>query len=95
MVTKKKVKVKYKICKILPSLKDMENNVVYISKKYLSTSHKCICGCGIQIHMGLMPNEWKYQIDSNNKISMQPSVGNYQIPCKSHYIFYKGNANFV
>jgi len=31
----------------------------------------------------------------DGKVSFTPSVGNYQIPCKSHYIITKSVANFV
>jgi len=95
MKTKIRVDVTYKISEFIPEFEEFEDNVIYISDVYGVSVHKCMCGCGSKTVMPLGKGEWKYQIDSNDNISMQPSVGNYQLPCKSHYIFYKGGANFV
>ena len=95
MRTQNRVLVKYKKVEYIPKDNDMDENTIYISDQYGISVHKCICGCKTITAMPLGENEWSYQIDTNNNISMQPSVGNYQFPCKSHYIFYKGGANFV
>jgi hypothetical protein len=95
MHTKKRVDITYKKVEFIPEFKEFEDNVIYISDEYGISLHKCICGCGEKVAMPLGAGEWNYKIDSSDNISMHPSVGNYQIPCKSHYIFYKGGANFV
>jgi len=95
MNTKKRVDVIYTKVEFMPEFEDFEDDVIYISDEYKVSIHKCICGCGEKVVMPLGDGEWVYKIDSSDKISMHPSVGNYQLPCKSHYIFYKGGANFV
>lgn len=95
MKTIKQVDVAFEKVEFMPDFKDFKDNVIYISDEYKTASHKCMCGCGTEVNMPLTDYWWKYQIDSNDRISMQPSVGNYQIPCKSHYIITKGKANFV
>lgn len=96
MKTKKRIEVTYKkVDGFMPDFETFEDNVIYISDKYGTAIHKCICGCGEKVVTPLSKNMWQYQIDANDKISMQPSVGNYQQPCNTHYIFYKGGANFV
>ncbi len=93
MKTINRVLVTYKKVEFMPDI--IQDNVVYISDQYGTAIHNCICGCGTKVAMPIGPGEWNYNIDQNDNLSMSPSVGNYQIPCKSHYIFYKGGANFV
>lgn len=59
------------------------------------SAHKCLCGCGKKTAMPLGDDMWSYSIDSWDRLSMHPSVGNYQYLCKSHYIINRGTANFV
>ena len=95
MQTKKRINVTFKKVKHIPEKVDMEDNVIYISDEYGISEHKCMCGCGNLVAMPIGKNEWSYKIDASNRISMSPSVGNYQLQCKSHYIIYKGGANFI
>ena len=61
---------------------------LYISEKYKVAIHLCACGCG---NKTVMPfdseyNEYGWKLTNNNGlISFNPSVGNFQYPCKSHY----------
>ena len=95
MKTLKRIDITYEKVHYIPRHAEMKENIIYISDEYDVSAHRCICGCGELTVMPLGKGEWDYQIDSNNKLSMQPSVGNYQMPCKSHYIIQKGGANFV
>lgn len=92
MKTLKQVEISYKKVDLIPE--QMEQGVIYISDKYGVANHLCLCGCGKQTVMPLGVNEWNYTED-NGKISFSPSVGNYQFPCRSHYIITKSKANFV
>ena len=62
----------------------LEENHLYISMKYRSISHLCPCGCGHKIVTTLSPIRWKLTYDGES-ISLHPSVGNWELPCKSHY----------
>ena len=95
MKTLKRVEVTFKKLEYLPYVSDLQENVIYISDTYMVSKHLCLCGCGQLTVMPLGKGQWNYQINTNNKISMQPSVGNFQLPCKSHYIISKGGANFA
>lgn len=83
----------------IPAKEDMVQGVIYLSEKYHCAVHLCLCGeCGIQTVMPLNTETrhsgWDYSI-KNNKVSFLQSVGNYQFPCKSHYIIIDNVANFV
>lgn len=99
MKTLKKVEITFEYVEFIPD--ERKENVIYISEKYGTTVHNCLCGCGEKT---IMPIDniinghdygWKLIKESNGKISFTPSVGNYQIPCKSHYIITNNIANFV
>ena len=96
MKTIKKVTIEPIFGEYVPEYKDMEDGKVYISEKYESSSHRCLCGCGELVVLPLKePYGWNIIKNDNGKVSFTPSVGNYQIPCKSHYIITNNIANFV
>lgn len=61
-----------------------EPGVFYVSIEYATTVHLCACGCGHEIVLGISPNDWKVCWDGVT-ISVSPSVGNWSLPCRSHY----------
>lgn len=73
----------------------LEKNKVYISEEYKVSVHGCLCGCGERTVLPLGKDEWSIIKEKNNKVSFTPSIGNYQLPCKSHYIMINNKANFV
>ncbi|RIH63512.1 hypothetical protein D1164_19345 [Mariniphaga sediminis] len=73
----KLLKVKY-----LPN--KLETGILYVSKKYGIAGHLCPCGCGNKIITPLDSTEWQLTI-KKDKPSLYPSIGNWQLPCKSHY----------
>lgn len=95
MKTLKKVNVAYEKYHFLPPTEELEPGIIYISDEFNISKHLCLCGCGELTVMPLGDDEWNYSIDEKDRISFWPSVGNYQLPCKSHYIITKGVANFV
>lgn len=80
----------------MPPFETMEERKIYISEEYGTTIHRCLCGCGEKTVLPLDPKfGWNLIYDDTGKISFTPSIGNYQLPCKSHYIITKNVANFV
>lgn len=63
----------------------LENGKLYISKKYGTAVHLCCCGCGTKIVTPLKPTDWSIT-ERNGRVTLQPSVGNWNHPCRSHYI---------
>lgn len=46
--------------------------------------HLCACGCGEKVVLPIDPDCWKVEYDGES-LSLHPSIGNFQYPCKSHY----------
>ena len=68
---------------------DLEEGKLYISIEYATAAHSCCCGCGQEVVTPFTPTDWSMTFDGET-VSLHPSVGNWYIPCKSHYIIRKG-----
>jgi hypothetical protein len=64
--------------------KTLEEGVLYVSVEYASAVHSCFCGCGIKVATPISPTDWKLTYDGDT-VSLWPSVGNWDFPCRSHY----------
>ena len=76
------MKLSHKFVKNIPDT--LENGVVYVSVDYSTAIHKCCCGCGNEVVTPLSPTDWKLSFDGET-ISLSPSIGNWSLPCQSHY----------
>lgn len=63
----------------------LEPGVIYISMDYATAAHSCCCGCGEQVITPFTPTDWKLMFDGET-VSLWPSIGNWNFPCRSHYI---------
>lgn len=78
------------ITQLRPRLVDViperpEAGVLYVSVEYATTLHLCACGCGHEVVLGVAPDDWKILWDGPT-VSVSPSVGNWSLPCRSHYV---------
>lgn len=65
---------------------ELQHGNIYISQKYNTAIHLCCCGCGNQVVTPTsLPAGWKIDID-DDLISLSPSIGSWNLPCRSHYI---------
>lgn len=76
------MKLAHKFVKNIPDT--IENGVVYVSVDYSTAIHKCCCGCGSEVVTPITPTDWKLAFDGET-ISLSPSIGNWSLPCQSHY----------
>lgn len=67
----------------------MERGVIYVSTEYNNCGHLCVCGCGQEVITPLSPAQWTITYDGEN-ITMHPSIGNWSLPCRSHYVVHRG-----
>jgi len=62
----------------------LQDGVVYVSITYATVLHLCCCGCRSEVVTPLSPTSWSVTFDGQS-ISLQPSIGNWNFPCRSHY----------
>ena len=81
------MKLRLELTETIPE--DIEEGVLYVTFKYWTTAHKCACGCGQKVVLRLSPKHWSITLNGE-AVSMYPSVGNWQLPCRSHYWIEEG-----
>lgn len=62
----------------------LDEGRLYISLRYRTASHLCACGCGSRAVTPIKPTKWSVTYDGET-VSLSPSIGRWQLPCKSHY----------
>ena len=77
--------------------RDLEHGTLYISEKYGTAVHLCACGCGIKSVMPFKPkwsDGWD-MVKGPNGVTFSPSVGNFGMPCRSHYFIRENRVEWV
>lgn len=74
--------MQHRFVEIIPDT--VEDGVLYISLKYCTAIHKCVCGCGNEVVTPISPTDWKLIFDGKT-VSLSPSIGNWNFNCQSHY----------
>lgn len=72
----------------------IEEGIIYISIKYRSSVHNCPCGCGSKVVTPISPSGWQIVFDGKT-ISLNPSIGNWNFNCKSHYWITKSKVRWA
>ncbi len=70
------------------------DGVVFVSTTYCVASHLCCCGCGREVVTPIAPKEWSVTFDGES-VTLQPSIGNWRFPCRSHYWIRKNRVEWV
>lgn len=68
----------------------LEAGVLYVSEEFGTAAHLCACGCSSKIRTPLGPTEWSLS-ESAAGPTLHPSIGNWQKPCRSHYVINAGS----
>ena len=76
------MKLSHKFVEFVPNV--LEKGVLYVSVTYGTASHLCCCGCGREVVTPITPTGWKLIFDGET-VSLDPSIGNWNFPCRSHY----------
>jgi hypothetical protein len=74
--------LKHEFVEYIPS--DIAEGTIYVSTAFATVVHKCCCGCGREVVTPLSPTDWELTFDGRS-ISLYPSIGNWDYPCRSHY----------
>ena len=79
---RKTVLLTHKFVEFIP--RELEAHTIYVSIPYATSIHNCCCGCGSRVVTPISPADWKLIFDGRT-ISLEPSIGNWSFPCRSHY----------
>lgn len=71
-----------------------EPGVLYVSVDFATTMHLCMCGCRQEVVAPLDPTDWTVQFDGRS-VSLTPSIGNWSLPCQSHYVLARGQVRWA
>ncbi len=63
---------------------NINEGILYICLDCNVIVHLCACGCKEKVVLQIHPDFWKMIYDGE-KISLWPSIGNFQYQCGSHY----------
>lgn len=80
------VKFTLKKVEYIPEI--LEDRVLYYSEEYKTVIHLCPCGCENKVVTPIGKDWWEL-VEEDNEITLSPSIGNFQFPCKSHYFLKK------
>lgn len=69
--------------------KELKPGVLYVSEEFGAAAHLCLCGCGSKVRTPLGPTEWGIE-ETGSGPTLEPSIGNWQQACQSHYWIYQG-----
>jgi hypothetical protein len=69
--------------------KDLQPGILYVSEQFYVAIHLCACGCGLKVKTPLGPTGWSV-LETKRGVTLRPSVGNWQQPCRSHYLIADG-----
>ncbi len=67
----------------------LKPGVFYASQKYRTAAHLCACGCGEKVRTQLGELGWRLTKERAGP-TLNPSIGNWQKPCRSHYYIRNG-----
>lgn len=76
-------RIRHEFVSLAPKV--LEDGVLYVSVEYGSAVHNCFCGCGVKVATPFTPTDWRMTFDGDT-VSLSPSVGNWELPCRSHYV---------
>jgi hypothetical protein len=85
-------KLDHRFVEAVPS--ELVSGILYVSLEYATMMHLCCCGCGNEVVTPLSPSDWKMTYDGQT-VSVQPSIGSWSLPCRSHYVIRRGRVNWA
>lgn len=64
--------------------RQLGEGVLYISILHTVAIHRSASGCGEEVVTTLDPDRLNFTVDCK-AITLDPSIGNWNFPCRSHY----------
>lgn len=79
---KRDINFRHEFVEFMPD--SIDEGTLYVSMEYATVIHRCCCGCGNKVVTPLSPTDWTLTFDGH-AITLDPSIGNWGFPCRSHY----------
>lgn len=73
--------------------REFEPGVLYWSKEFEMSAHKCACGCGDVIQVPVDPQNFSITETATGP-TMRPSIGNWGV-CDAHYYITAGKVQWL
>jgi hypothetical protein len=89
---KREMILTHEFVEYIPS--DLKDGTIYVSVAFATVAHKCCCGCGNEVITPLSPTDWELIFDGQS-VSLDPSIGNWNFPCRSHYWIKRNRVNWA
>lgn len=70
----------------------LEPGILYVAEAFGAAAHLCACGCGTIVRTPL--NRWQLK-ETEDGPSLNPSIGNWQEHCQSHYWIERGKVRWA
>lgn len=74
--------------------KELRSGILYVSDEYAVAGHLCACGCESKVIVPLGAEEWIF-LENAGRPTLKPSIGNWQLPCRSHYMITGGRIEWA
>lgn len=84
--------IEHRFVEFIPN--PIEDGVLYITIKYKTAVHLCVCGCGNKVITPITPTDWQIIFDGKT-VSLNPSIGNWSFECRSHYWIKRNQIRFA
>lgn len=78
-----------KLQRVVTMPRELAPGILYVSEEFGVAGHLCACGCGHKVIVPLGPAEWTF-VEKSGHPTLSPSIGNWQLPCRSHYLIIDG-----
>lgn len=85
-------KLNHKFVEFIPDA--LNEGILYVSVTHGTSVHRCCCGCGREVVTPLTPADWRMIFDGET-VSLYPSIGNWNFPCRSHYWISENRVEWV
>lgn len=72
----------------------LQAGTLYVNPQTTRAHHLCACGCGERVITPLNDIEWELT-GADDRPSLHPSVGNWNLVCRSHYYIRDGRVRWA
>ena len=83
---------KFELRKVQYMPTKLEPGILYVAEEFKAAAHLCACGCGSIVRTPL--NRWSLT-ETEDGPSLDPSIGNWQESCQSHYWIERGGVRWA